>query len=99
MPDNFHALTNILGEFQKLDGASARREVLKALHAMDKNLAAVEAQRETAVQVAVEKDRRERAAAERESIDLAVAGAVAKDRQERGAGAAPASPPATPAAR
>ena len=96
---NFDSLTNILGEFQKLDGASARRQVIKALQSMDKNLSELETERETAVQVAVEKDRRERAAAERESIDKAAAESVAKDRQERGAGAAPASPPATPAAR
>ena len=96
---NFDSLTHILNEFQKLDGASARRQVIRALQAMDKNLSELESERETAVQVAVEKDRRERAAADQESFDQAVAEAVAKDRQERGGAAAPASPPATPAAR
>ena len=85
--------------FRELDGGSARKQVIKALQAMDKNLSAVESQINSAVQDAVEKDRRERAAAEQESIDKAAAEAVAKDRQERSAGAAPASPPATPAAR
>ena len=99
MADNFDIFNNVLNEFQKLDGGSARKQVIKALHAMDKNLSAVESQLNTAVQVAVEKERGERAAAERESIDKAVAEAVAKDRQERGARAAPASPPVTPAAR
>ena len=99
MADNFDIFHNVLNEFQKLDGGGARKQVIRALQAMDKNLSAVESQINTAVQDAVEKDRRERAAAERESIDKAAAEAVAKDRQERGAGAAPASPPATPAAR
>ena len=99
MADNFDALTNILGEFQKLDGGSARKAVIKAMQAMDKNLSAVESELKTAVQDAVEKDRGERAAAEQESIDKAVADALAKDRQERGAGAAPASPPVTAALR
>ena len=98
MADNFDTFTHILNEFQKLDGASARKQVIKAMQGLDKNLSAVESERETAVRVAVEKDRRERAASEQESIDKAVADAVAQDRQERGAGAAPASSPSTPAA-
>jgi len=99
MADNFDTFTHILNEFQKLDGGSARKQAIKALQAMDKNLSVVESELETAVQDAVEKDRRDRAAAERESIDKAVADAVAKDRQERGAGTGPPSPPVTPAAR
>ncbi len=99
MADNFDTFTHILNEFQKLDGGSARKQAIKALQAMDKNLSVVESELETAVQDAVEKDRRERAAAQRESIDKVVADAVAKDRQERGAGTGPPSPPATPAAR
>ena len=99
MADNFDTFNHILNEFQKLDGGSARKQVIKALQAMDKNLSAVESRLNTAVQDAVEKDRRQRAAAERESIDKATAEAVAKDRQERSAGAASSSPPATPAAR
>ena len=82
MADNFDTFTHILNEFQKLDGGSARKQAIKALQAMDKNLSAVESELKTAVQDAVEKDRRERAAAERESIDKAAAEAVAKDRQE-----------------
>lgn len=99
MAENFDTFTHILNEFQKLDGASARKQAIKALQAMDRNLSAVESELKTAVQDAVEKERRERAAAERESIDKAVADAVTKDRQERGAGAAPSSHPATPAPR
>ncbi len=99
MADNFDTFTHILNEFQKLDSGSARKQVIKAMQAMDKNLSVVESELKAAVQDAVEKDRRERAAAEQESIDKAAAETVAKDRQERGAGAAPASPPAAPTPR
>lgn len=99
MADNFDTFNHILNEFQKLDGGSARKQVIKTLQAMDKNLSTVESGLNTAVQDAVEKDRRQRAAAERESIDKPVADAVAKDRHERSAGTAPSSSPATPAVR
>ena len=47
MADNFDTFTHILNEFQKLDGGSARKQAIKALQAMDKNLSVVESRTRT----------------------------------------------------
>ena len=42
MADNFDIFNNVLNEFQKLDGGGARKQVIKALQAMDKSLSELE---------------------------------------------------------
>ncbi len=99
MADNFDIFTTILNEFQKLEGATARKQAIKAIQAIDKNLSSTQADINTTVKEAVEKERKEHEAKEKDRIDKAVAEALEKDRRERGANPRPSAPQVTAANR